>query len=230
MDPTEFAKMIEWPFSMCIASKRNTGKSVLVEQLQQALKDADKVDQTVVFSATVEFNHDYSTIPDRLKRGWDEEALARLIDHQKKKPEAKRKRILVILDDLLGEDGAQRSPSISFLYSKGRHINFSVILSSQQANLLLTPINRNNSDWILASRLSQSQSEMIWEVVSGIRKRDFVDMLNKLSKDYHFVTIDRTSNSTELVDYIHVVKSNPPEKKSSDEDNEIETDIDDVET
>jgi hypothetical protein len=223
MEPQDVAERMKVPFSMAIASKRDSGKTVFVEQLTQAFIDLKKIDYAIVFSGTVEYNDDYQSIPKGLRRGWSEEALARLIQHQKDKPKYERKRILVILDDLLGEDGAQRSPSVMFLYSKGRHLNFSVILSSQQANLVLTPLNRNNSDWIFISRLSQSQSETLWECVAGIEKKDFVQMVDKLSKDYHFIAIDRKSNSTDVTEYMHVVCSRPPKKSFSNEYNKDES-------
>ena len=55
----QFAEQIQIPFSMSVASKRNTGKTMLISALIQALLAQRKIDMVLVMSQTVHVNEDY---------------------------------------------------------------------------------------------------------------------------------------------------------------------------
>lgn len=223
MDIQAFADQVKVPFSMCIASKRNTGKSVLVNQFVKHMVDTKKVDVPIVFSNTTGLNDDYPSIPKHLKQPYSEEALQRLIDHQKKVPKGKRKEVLVVFDDVLGDKKADRSSLILYCYAIGRHININPILASQVSNRVLTPTVKANSDYILLSRLNRQHIVNIWEAITNMEKNEFIAFIEDVNKDYKFCVVDMTSQSNEPADFLKLVKARPPSKKTDDENKEEES-------
>ena len=218
MDITEFAiEKVSVPFSMCIASKRNTGKSVLLNQFIKAMVDSKKVDIAIIFSNTTGLNDDYPDVPKQLKQPYSEDALQRLINKQKGTEKGKRKEVLVVFDDVLGDKKADRSSLILYCYAIGRHINLNPILSSQVSNRVLTPTVKANSDYILLSRLNRQHILNIWEAITNMEKREFVDFIAEVNKDYKFAVVDMTSQSNSPEDFLMVVKAEAPKNKPINE-------------
>jgi hypothetical protein len=218
MDITDFAvEHVKVPFSMCIASKRNTGKSVLLNQFIVALVRAKKVDVPIIFSNTTGLNDDYPDIPKHLKQPYSEEALQRLINKQKGTPKGKRKEVLVVFDDVLGDKKADRSSLILYCYAIGRHINLNPILSSQVSNRVLTPTVKANSDYILLSRLNRQHIVNIWEAITNMERTEFIAFIEDVNKDYKFAVVDMTSQSNDPEDFLMVVKAAPPKEKPINE-------------
>lgn len=219
MDIQVFAEeVVRVPFSMCVASKRNTGKSVLLNQFVKRMVELRKVDVPIVFSNTTGLNDDYPDIPKHLKQPYSEEALQRLIDHQKKTQKEKRKEVLVVFDDVLGDKKADRSSLILYCYAIGRHININPILASQVSNRVLTPTVKANSDYILLSRLNRQHIVNIWEAITNIDRNDFIAFIEEVNKDYKFCVVDMTSQSNDPAEFLMLVKARPPEEKKKEED------------
>jgi hypothetical protein len=174
-----------------------------------------KVDSVIVFSATAHLNDDYPDLPMNVKQEFSDEKLRRLIDHQKQVPKEKRKRIFIIFDDLLGDRSAKNSDLIMYCYAIGRHINISPCLVVQVANHLLTPTTKANSDYIFISRLNRGQMCSMWEsAITNIDKRDFIEMVEFVNKDFKFLAVDNTTQSNNPEDFLSVVRAILPTKKS----------------
>lgn len=183
----------------------------MVNALVKAFIEQKKVDSVIVFSATALLNDDYPDLPKNVKHEYSEEKLRRLIEHQKSQEKGKRKRLLVIFDDLLGDRTAKNSDLIMYCYAIGRHINISPVLIVQVANHLLTPTAKANSDYIFMSRLNRGQLTSMWETaITNIDKRDFIHMVEHVNKDYKFVVIDNTTNSNNPEEFISVVRATLP--------------------
>jgi len=213
MDIAEYASRIKIPSAICFSSKRNTGKSVMVNALIKALTEQKKIDSVIVFSATARFNDDYPDLPDRVKQEYSEDKLFKLIEHQKTVEKEKRKRLFVVFDDLLGDKSARRSDLIMYCYAIGRHLNISPCLIVQIANNLLTPTAKANSDYIFLSRLNRGQLTSMWETaITNIDKRDFIEIVEMVNKDYKFLAIDNTSQSNDPEEFLSVVKVDLPTK------------------
>jgi hypothetical protein len=213
MDVSDFAtETVKVPFSMCVASKRNTGKSVLLNQFIKAMVDARKVDVAIIFSNTTGLNDDYPDIPKHLKMPYSEEALQRLINKQKSTEKGKRKEVLVVFDDVLGDKKADRSSLILYCYAIGRHINLNPILASQVSNRVLTPTVKANSDYILLSRLNRQHILNIWEAITNMEKGEFISFIEEVNKDYKFASVDMTSQSNSPEDFLMVLKAKPPKE------------------
>ena len=218
MDIAEFADTVKVPFSMCIASKRNTGKSVLLNQFIVRMVESKKIDVPIIFSNTTGLNDDYPDIPKHLKQPYSEEALQRVINYQKKTPKEKRKNILVVFDDVLGDKKADRSSLILYCYAIGRHINLNPILASQVSNRVLTPTVKANSDYILLSRLNRQHIVNIWEAITNMERNDFIAFIEDVNKDYKFCVVDMTSQSNNPEDFLLLVKAKPPTKPKADDE------------
>ena len=218
MDVQDYADQVKVPFSMCIASKRNTGKSVLLNQFVVRMVETGKVDVAIVFSNTTGLNDDYPDIGKHLKQPYSEEALQRLINHQKNTPKHKRKNVLVVFDDVLGDKKADRSSLILYCYAIGRHINLNPILASQVSNRVLTPTVKANSDYILLSRLNRQHIINIWEAITNMEKGEFIAFIEDVNKDYKFCVVDMTSQSNNPEDFLMLVKARPPKKVSNEEE------------
>ena len=60
-----------------------------------------------------------------------------------------RQHILIVLDDVLSDKSAVRSEMVERIFALGRHATLSVLIASQVANIVLTPVMKQNSDMIL---------------------------------------------------------------------------------
>ena len=225
MDVSQFAThIVKVPFSMCIASKRNTGKSVLLNQFIVALLETGKIDVPVIFSNTTGLNDDYPDIPQNMKHLYSEEALQRLIDFQKKTEKGRRKNVLVVFDDVLGDAKADRSSLILYCYAIGRHISINPILSSQVSNRVLSPVVKANSDYILLSRLNRAHIANIWEAITNMEKNDFIAFIERVNKDYKFCVVNMTSQSNRPEDFLLLVQASAPKSKISSDVESKQTD------
>jgi hypothetical protein len=225
----EFSQQIAVPFSMSVASKRNTGKTLLVSVLIKALLDADAVDVVLVMSQTQHVNDDYSFLPQRLRQSFSEDTIKKLMDLQGKVPKKQREQVLLVLDDVLSDKDAERSRFIKRLYTLGRHYDISIILISQTSNVALTPAIKQNSDYLLYSRQNRYMLESIWSSVCNIDKKTFIQWSEENNKNYTFLVVDNTSQSNDPADFLLKVRVSPEEaaeikSDSSSEDEDAEED------
>ena len=208
---TAFAKRIRVPTAICVASKRNTGKTVLVSALIQALLVTKKVGMVLVMSQTAHVNDDYSFLPGRLRQAFSEDTIKKLMDKQAKAKKGEREQVLLVLDDVLSDKDAERSRFIKKLYTLGRHYDINVVLISQTSNVALTPAIKQNSDYILYSRLNRYQLSALWESVTNIDKRDFIAFSEANNKNYVFLAVDNTSQSNNPADFLLKVRTTQAE-------------------
>jgi hypothetical protein len=228
MDITEFAQEITVPVAMCFSSRRMTGKSVMLNQLMKSLIDQGKIATVVIFSNSVKYNDDYPDFPERSKHEYSEEKLQRIIDHQKSTPKEKRKQIMVVFDDIVGDRSATNSDLIMFAYAIGRHISINPVLVSQVSNRVLTPMVKSQSDYLFISRLNRFQLGGIWESLTNIDKQEFIGMVEHCNKNYNFVVIDNKSQSNNPEDFITIVRAKDPDERKragKDDDNDGEKNV-----
>ena len=222
---TEFAKRIKVPTAICVASRRCTGKTVLVSALIQALLELKKIDMVLVMSQTAHVNDDYSFLPARLRQAFSEDTIKKLMDKQAKAKKGEREQVLLVLDDVLSDKDAERSLFVKKLYTLGRHYDINVCLISQSSNVALTPAIKQNSDYILYSRLNRYQLSALWESVTNIDKRDFIAFSEANNKNYVFLAVDNTTQSNNPAEFLLKVRTtqeeadkiSPPESESDAE-------------
>ena len=207
MNPDEFARMVKVPFRMVVASKSNSGKTVLMTQVVKALLKQKKVAVPFVFSNTVGLGTDWDFLPPHLKSRFSTAKLQSIMDKQAAVPKEDRKQILIIFDDVLSDKDAERNDLILRCYVMGRHYHISPCLMSQIPNYLLTPSIKGNSCYILYSRLNRQQLASLWEAVSNMDKQEFIRFSEHANRDFNFIAIDNTVHSTNPEDFLHLVKA-----------------------
>ena len=221
---SEFAGRIKVPFSMSIASKRNTGKTLLVSVLIRELLERKAVDMVLVMSQTQHVNDDYKFLPARLRQSFSEEVIKKLLETQGKVPKKERDQVLLVLDDVLSDREAEKSRFIKRLYTLGRHYDISIVLISQTSNVALTPAIKQNSDWLLYSRQNRYMLESIWSTVCNIDKKTFIAWSEENNKNYTFLAVDNTSQSNNPAEFLIKVKVTPEEAAKINPDTSSEED------
>jgi hypothetical protein len=223
MSVEDLSDMIKTPFSMAVASKRCTGKTMMVSVLIQHLVYARKIDMVLVMSQTAHVNDDYWFISPRLRQPFSEPILKKLMDKQASVKKGKRDQILLVLDDVLSTKEAEHSRFIKRLYTLGRHYDISIILISQTSNVALTPAIKQNADWILYSRLNRFQLSALHDSITNMDKREFIRFSEAHNKNYVFLAVDNTSQSNRPEDFLLKVRVSKEEaEKLSKEDTESE--------
>ena len=209
----DVVKTMKVPFSCSICSKRNSGKSFLVRNMVYELAKQKKINQVIVMSNTsgMSLNKDYDYMPKKLLTTFKESTIKKLLDIQAKDVKrGKIREVLLIMDDVIGETkdkSGEGSRMIRSLYANSRHYHISVILLSQIATRLLSPAIKENSDYIFFSRINRRGLEGIWESLTNIDKRDFIQFAEKNNKDYSFIMYDNTAQSNKPEDFLYVVKA-----------------------
>ena len=220
---SEFARLIKVPTAIACCSKRNTGKTMLISCLIQELVKQKKADLVLVMSQTAGVNDDYWFINPRLRQTFSELTIKKLMDRQGKVKKGQREQVLLVLDDVLSSKEAENSRFIKRLYTLGRHYDISVILISQTSNVALTPAIKQNSDYILYSRLNRYQLAALHESVTNMDKREFIQFSESHNKNYTFLCVDNTSQSNRPADFLLRVKVCPAEAQQiSKEESESE--------
>ena len=201
-------------FTICVASKRNSGKSVLVMELIQDLMRQRKVDMVVVMSGSAHLNDDYKFLPKKLVMPFNERILGNVWYAQTKKEAKDRKHVLFVFDDCLSSPEAIRNPLLTRIYTLGRHVAVSGILISQHTASLLSPTIKGNSDIILWSQLNKGQLQNLADSATNIKTKDFVRLSETLGgHDYQFLLLDNYNRSTDPKAFLAVVKAKPPKEK-----------------
>jgi len=207
MNVEAFADEMNVPFAMVIASKRNSGKTLLVSQLIQELIRTKKIFVPLVYSNTAHLNGDYGFLPEGLVRQFKPANLKMVMEKQSAMSKTERKPLLIVFDDVLGDESAQGNKDILYCYAMGRHINIHPILISQTANRVLTPAIRANADYFVLSRLNRMQLGEVWESITNMEKREFISFVERANKHFTFVVVDNTGHSNDPADFLKLVRA-----------------------
>ena len=200
-------------FSMAIASRRGSGKTVLVSELIRECLRKKLCDVAVVLSGSAGLNHDYEDVlPRQLIRPYSEDFLQRLWDKQAKIAQEDRPTILIVADDILSDKKTHRSEMLMKLYSQGRHCGFAVCLLSQSPTHVVSPIVRQNSDVLAWSALNHRSLSHLWESTTGISRNDFFDWADRNTGNYKFLCVDTGCLSAKPAEYLFVCRAKQPKK------------------
>ena len=128
MDSFEF----KIPFSMCIISRRNCGKTHMMQYLADNLLQNKLIDLCILFSETAHLSGDFSEILDKkqILNNFNETSINKIIKYQEK-VKSKGKQCLIIIDDSISCVDKHFQSLINKLFSKGRHWNISIVLINQ---------------------------------------------------------------------------------------------------
>ena len=175
-----------------VCAKRGSGKSCLIKYLLNC--ELDIFDKVYVICPTERVNHFYSDIvPENcIFEIYSESWVSALIEKlTQAKEQGKNRHVLLILDDLVSDVAFHHSKTLKQLYTRGRHLNLSVIMSMQFLHSI-PPVARANADYVVCSQLNSASVDILCnEYLSGdISKRDFCEMYHKNSTDYRFFVIN----------------------------------------
>ena len=181
----------EIPFSCCIVSRRNSGKTHLMQYLTNHLLENELIDYCILFSETAHLSGDFSELLPKksILDKFDEKSINKIIKYQEKQKAKKKKtQCLIIVDDSISCVNNDFQKLINKLFSKGRHWNISVVLINQYIKDVISTIVRNNIDYLLYSTNSTNILEYIYDIViyDG-KKKDFIQWSQDNTKNFQFI-------------------------------------------
>ena len=183
--------------TISVVAKRNSGKSVLIRYLVNNQKHL--FSKIFVICPTESINPFYNEITneDCIFEEWQEHWANELIDSLSKinsnKLENERKNVLLLLDDCMSDINFNQSPALKKIYTRGRHFNLSVIATCQYLNTL-PKICRSNCDILISGQMNLCSIEMLAsEYCSNLKKKEFIDLYNKSTRDYGFLVVNNNS-------------------------------------
>lgn len=217
-------KDFEWDFidsCVTLVAKRKSGKSYLLRHIVKHY--AHNYSKIFVCCPTEELRPFYSSfipqncIYDTYTEEWGEELLIRLKDANKGTAEKDMKRVLLILDDLVSDFDFHNSKSIETIYSRGRHLGITMVLTTQYLKNV-SPLIRSNSDVIMVGQQNKASVSLLCEdFLSGdITKPEFIKLYNKNTVNFNFLMINCTSTKTGALDEIYAVIKAPIERENLD--------------
>ena len=193
--------------ALIIIAKRNSGKSILIKYLVEDALKHNEFNKIFVISSTNSVNHFYNDIipTNCIFEKYSEEWTNTLIDKMSEKNKGKTKQsdnpynILLILDDMASDMSMHQSESIKKLYSRGRHSFISIITVGQMLHHV-SPLMRNNSDWVVTGQLNASNIDLLCDEyrVPIIEKREFIKLYKKSTTAYNFFVINNNSVLTDV--------------------------------
>ena len=209
---SEIVRRLPQFFTISVASKRNSGKTVAICQLIRELLAQKRVDMVVVMSGSAGLNDDYAFLPSRLVMPFSEQVLQNIWNKNKATDRKHRKHVLIVLDDCLATPEAIRNPTVSRYFALGRHISSSFIVSSQHAAVLLSPLIKQNSDIIAWSKLNRQMLETLWLSCTNLSKKAFIAFAEEFGGvDYNFCILDNIVASSDPSEFLTVVRADAPE-------------------
>ena len=191
--------------TVILISKRASGKSVLIKYLVEDAIQHKLFKKIFVICPTNITNQFYNSFIDEkcIYEKYDEEWVNLLINKMsiinKNKNNSNADHVLLILDDC-SSDVKHSEISLKKLFTRGRHAFISILLSTQYI-YSISPILRNNSDYILSSQMSAANIDLLSdEFRTNMSKKQFLEMYKRLTQDYSFIVINNNSvkNSDDL--------------------------------
>ena len=200
--------------TVLLCAKRNSGKSRLLRYL--VLCEKDKFDKLFVICPTECVNNFYEgiTTKDCIFDEYNDDWVLKLINKMTDiKAQKINKNVLIILDDAVADSDMHFQKGLKILYARGRHINVSIIVTTQYINSI-SPLMRSNSDYVFLGQQNKRSIDIIAdEYLSGdIEKPEFIKLFNKSTRDFNFFVINCNSvkNNDDLNCIYGSIKT-PPE-------------------
>ena len=190
----DISHIIAHPFTMCIHAPSRSGKSVVLTNFLynddfNFKKRFDKivfVSPTILIDNTLEFAREDEDIVKLYEEDFLDNldaVIRNLLEKQKEDPE---KTILLILDDCLAY---LKNKSLSYLSTKNRHYNMSLILTTQYYKKLDPVIRANATNWLFFRTNVEKEKQNVIEDMNSFP--DFDDFYEKATAEpYSFLYAD----------------------------------------
>jgi len=100
LEPIELIELFPKYFTLSLIGVRNSGKSVLIQQIIKALLKSKKIDIVIIMSGSAGLNDDYNFLPQNVVMNFNDDILHKIWNKQvKEKRENKAKQTCIVLDD-----------------------------------------------------------------------------------------------------------------------------------
>ncbi len=202
--------------TLLVVAKRNSGKSQLIRYL--ILVNKHYFDKMFLICPTEVVNGFYEDIIEKkcIFTSYDEDFIKKLVDTMtrtnSKTTNDKKQNVLLILDDCISDATIKTSKPFELLFTRGRHINISIIFISQYLKAAITPVIRNNIDFCLFSQVNAQGLKLIFDEYNyNLNKNEFYDLFQKATKDYGFLIINNNSVKNGDIDEIYGMIKTPKE-------------------
>lgn len=202
--------------TILVVAKRNSGKSQLIRYL--VLVNQHLFNKIFLICPTESVNGFYSDIIEKknILTSYNEDFINNLVETMTRansnQPKNKRQNILLILDDCISDATIKNSKPFELLFTRGRHINISIIFVSQYLKAAITPVIRNNIDFCLFSQVNAQGLRLIFDEYNyNLSKQDFYELFKKATKDYGFLVINNNSVKNGDIDEIYGMIKTPKE-------------------
>ena len=156
----QMARALEGPQKLraLVCGPAGSGKtSLAVEIVRFLMVDDSDLRVVIISGSSNEADFEHLTDLGAAFQDWDEgESLRRAVETKKASPDSNQ---LIILDDVA--IAAARDKVLEDIFVNGRHYGCSVILLSQQANNLASPIVKGNLNFFIFGGLNGDQIELV---------------------------------------------------------------------
>ena len=163
------ARALEGPQKLraLVCGPAGSGKTSLAVEIVRFLMDDSDLRVLIISGSSNEADFEHLTDLGAAFQDWDEgESLRRAVETKKASPDSNQ---LIILDDVA--IAAARDKVLEDIFVNGRHYGCSVILLSQQANNLASPIVKGNLNFFIFGGLNGDQIELVRKSI-GLPQRD----------------------------------------------------------
>lgn len=211
-DPTK----LKDNFFMYVVGMRRSGKTTLIKDLIYNSKF--KWDEVYLISETADLSNDYDDYinPSHIFKLEEAEKVLTHIETEQRKIKNKemRKKVLLLLDDVITAENKERWDKIAFM---GRHLKVYCILLSQSMKAI-SPLTRRNTDYALfsTSRNYDDIEAFVRAYISGIygdgssaeSLKNSINLYNEITKeDYAFIFIDNSAKGKNMNDIVFKYKA-----------------------
>lgn len=184
--PTMWPDDLKLPCSIAVVSKRNSGKTVLLDGLLSRWIASGATDAVMILSATILYNKDYAHVRRLCSKHdvychfdeFDPSYLETIVSMQQGKIESpkKFKNITVVLDDVIGSMDKSKGKGelsaqkfVNSLFTLSRHHKITIVLSTQRAMGVLSPTIRQNTDYCIMSQVNTENEKALADITNSDR-------------------------------------------------------------
>ena len=187
--------------TICLCGKRHSGKSELIKYILGLY--GHQFNKIFVICPSEAVNHFYQKILpienifNEYSDEWIDKLMKRLIKLNGGKKDNECAHILLVLDDCVSDVNFHSAKNFEKLFTRGRHLKISLIITTQYPYLIL-PVARINTDYILVGQMNkQGLKVMCDELLMGdIEPRQFMKMYYNATNDYGFLIINNNSTKS----------------------------------
>ena len=187
--------------TICLTAKRGSGKSRLLRYL--VIMNKHIFDKIFIVCPTECLNSFYKGIVppenifDTFKEEWFEKLIKRMTEVNSGKTDDEMKHILVILDDCASDVAFHHSKAIKKLFTRGRHLKISIIMTAQYI-YHISPLMRCNTDFLLVGQMNKQGVDILATefLMGNLTKQEFIQMYYNSTNDYKFLLINNNSTKS----------------------------------